>query len=83
MPRRELARDFLDDVLYRMVCKMTCPRAASLQVQYQTAGSLTRLEHLIFPKLPLCWMKRLFWSIVPTRGHPWLAFPRPVVSISD
>jgi hypothetical protein len=55
MARGELASNFLNYVLYRMVCKMTC------------------LEHLIFPKLSLRRVKRLFWSIIPARGHPRLA----------
>jgi hypothetical protein len=83
MPRRELARDLFNNVFYRMVCKVTCPRPASLQVQYQTAGLLTRLEYLIFPKLPLRRMNRLFRSIVPTCGHPWLALFRPIVPCSQ
>jgi len=61
MPRGELARDFFNNVLDWMVCKMT------------------RLEHLIFPKLPLRWMKRLFWTVVPTRGHPWLTLLRRLI----
>jgi hypothetical protein len=35
MPRRELARDLFDNVFYRMVCEMTCPRDASPQIQQQ------------------------------------------------
>jgi hypothetical protein len=35
MPRRELARDLFNNVLYWMVGEVTCPRAASSQIQYQ------------------------------------------------
>jgi len=72
MARGELASNFFNNVLYRMVCKMTWP-CLSLQLQRQNLELLTCLEHLIFPKLSLCRMKRLFWSIIPTGGHPRLA----------
>jgi len=73
MARGELAGNLFNNVFHRMVCKMTWPCLVSPQIQHQNLGILTRLEHLIFPKLSLCRMKRLFWSIVPTRRHPRLA----------
>jgi hypothetical protein len=73
MARGELAGNLFNNVFNRMVCKMTWPCLASLQLQHQNLRLLTCLEHLIFPKLSLCRMKRLFRPIVPTRRHPRLA----------
>jgi hypothetical protein len=72
MARGKLAGNLFNNVFHRMIRKMTWPCSVSLQLQHQNLKLLTCLEHLIFPKLSLCRMKRLFWPIVPTCRHPWL-----------